>query len=365
MRAGYLPLKQLEKNMEMNELLQAAVDSQASDVLLVDAAPPMFRIDGSLQSTQLEQLTPALLKQLCEQIATAEQLQQLEQEADVDFALSIPTLGRFRVNLHLQNGSYAAAIRLITGSIPDLSDLGLPPAIEQLTRLNMGLVLVTGQTGSGKSTTLAAMIDQINRRDAKHIITLEDPIEFQFRHRRAVVEQREINTDCPSFASGLRHVLRQDPDVILVGELRDLDTIRTTLQAAETGHLVLATLHSSSAPGAIDRIIEVFPADEQAQIRTHLAECLRAVVTQRLLPRAGGSGRVAAQEILVITRAVQNHIREGTSHMLNGVMSVGRKHGMQTMEQAMQQLLINGEVDPEDLESALREATQELVAVEI
>lgn len=333
--------------MEINDLLHAAVDSGASDILLASGAPPIFRIAGELQPAHLEALTPKILEELCCQVLSDEQAEQLRQHQDVDFAMAVPRLGRFRFNIHLQRTSYAAAIRYITNELPSLDQLNLPAAISDLTHARSGLILVTGQTGSGKTTTLASMIDRINQRDAKHIITLEDPIEFQYTHGRSLVEQREIGTDCPSFSSGLRHVLRQDPDVILVGELRDLDTIRTALQAAETGHLVLATLHSSSAAGTIDRIIEMFPPEEQTQVRTHLAECLKAIITQRLLPAADGRGRVAAAEVLIATRPIQTNIREGTAHLIPGMISTGRRVGMQTMEQALKELVLNGRISPE------------------
>ncbi|MEX0718007.1 MAG: type IV pilus twitching motility protein PilT [Planctomycetaceae bacterium] len=341
--------------MEINDLLHAAVDSGASDILLAAGAPPMFRIAGDLQPANLEPLSPPALESLCRQVLSDEQRERLETLRDVDFSVPVPRLGRFRFNIHWQKNSYAAAIRFISDGVPTLDELGLPPVLEQFTRFKHGLVLVTGQTGSGKTTTLAAMIDRINRRDAKHIITLEDPIEYQFTHARSLIEQREVGRDCPSFASGLRHVLRQDPDVILVGELRDLDTIRTALQAAETGHLVLATLHSSSAGGTIDRLIEVFPAEEQGQIRAHLAECLRAVVTQRLLPRADHRGRVAALEILVSTRAIQTSIREASPHLIPGLISTGRRFGMQTMEQALKELFLNQLIDQAAAEEHLTE----------
>ncbi len=342
--------------MDINDLLHAAVDSRASDLLLVTGAPPMLRIDGDLRATELEPLTPRSIEDLCRQLMTPEQAERLRQHQDVDFGVAVPGMGRFRTNVHYQRGGLAAAIRYIPNVIPEFTSLGLPPIVEEFTRLENGLVLVTGQTGSGKSTTLGAMIACINARDAKHIITLEDPIEFQHAHGRSLVEQREIGADCPSFASGLKHVLRQDPDVILVGELRDLDTIRTALQAAETGHLVFATLHSTTAPGAIDRIVEVFPADEQAQVRSHLAECLRGVMTQRLMPRARGRGRVAALEILVANRPVQTSIREGTTHLLPGIISTNPKAGMQTMEQSLRQLALNGQVADDVVVQHLAEA---------
>ncbi len=343
--------------MQINDILRTAVDGGASDVLLAAGAPPMFRIAGDLEPTDMLDLTPPVLEALCQQVLTDEQLAELRKHQDVDFSYSVPQLGRFRFNIHLQRESYAAAIRYINDNILSLDQLGLPPVVEELTRLKSGLVLVTGQTGSGKTTTLAAMIDCINRRDAKHIITLEDPIEFQYEHGRSLVEQREIGADCPSFASGLRHVLRQDPDVILVGELRDLDTIRTALQAAETGHLVLATLHSSSAAGTIDRLIEVFPPGEQTQVRSHLAESLQAVVTQQLLRSADGRGRVAANEILIATRPIQSSIREANTHLIPGMISTGRRVGMQTMEQALKELVLNGRVLAAVVKDRLRELT--------
>jgi twitching motility protein PilT len=340
----------------MNDLLHAAVDSGASDILLAAGAPPMFRIAGELQAADmLAAMTPKSLEQVCRQILSEKQVTQLEKERDVDFSVSIPSLGRFRFNIHMQRGSYAAAIRFIPPEVPSLENLDLPPAVTEFTRLEQGLVLVTGQTGSGKTTTLAALVNHINQRDAKHIITLEDPVEYQYTHARALVEQREIGADCPSFASGLKHVLRQDPDVILVGELRDLETIRTALQAAETGHLVFATLHTSTAAGTIDRIVEVFPAEEQGQIRTHLAECLQGVVTQRLLPAAEPGQRVVAAEILVVNRAVQTSIREATAHLIPGIISTNRRIGMQTMEQAVKELVLNGVLLPDVAEQQLTE----------
>ncbi|MCA9115480.1 MAG: PilT/PilU family type 4a pilus ATPase [Planctomycetaceae bacterium] len=332
--------------MQINDLLHATIDSGASDLLLAAGAPPMYRIDGELRRAPLESLSPRALEELFTRLMSPEQARQLEATHDVDFAHAVPQLGRFRFNIHRQRGTLAAAIRYIACEVPRLADLHLPPVVDQLTRRHDGLVLVTGQTGSGKTTTLAAMIDEISKRDARHIITLEDPIEFQFSHGRSLVEQREIGSDCPDFASGLKHVLRQDPDVILVGEMRDLETIRTAMQAAETGHLVLATLHSTTAAGAVDRIIEVFPPAEQSQIRSHLAECLCAVLTQRLLVGSGG-GRAAAVEVLIATRAIRTSIREGTSHLIPGIISTGRRAGMQTMAQALEELVLNGRILPE------------------
>jgi len=345
--------------MEMNDLLHAAVDSDASDILLVTDAPPMFRIDGELKTTALEPLDPETIRDLCDQVLKEKQKETLEKQKDVDFAITIPRLGRFRFNIHVQRGTLAAAIRRFSNEVTSLSSLELPPVVEELTRMKTGLILVTGQTGSGKSTTLAAMLEAINQRDSKHIITLEDPIEYQFQHGKSLIEQREIGEDCPGFASGLKHVLRQDPDVILIGELRDLDTIRVALQAAETGHLVMASLHVSSAAGVVDRLVEVFPPEEQSQIRSHLAESLRAVITQRLLPAALSSGRVAALEIMLMNRAIQTSIRESTSHLIPGVISTNRRMGMQTMEQALKELLLNGRVEAEVIDEHLQELNGE------
>ena len=341
--------------MEINDLLHAAVDSDASDILLVTDAPPVFRIDGKLKTTTLEPLDPETIRDLCDQILKDKQKETLEKQKDVDFAITIPRLGRFRFNIHVQRGSLAAAIRRYSNDVCTLDNLDLPPVVEEVTHLKTGLILVTGQTGSGKSTTLAAMVEAINQRDAKHIITLEDPIEYQFKHGKSLIEQREIGEDCPDFASGLKHILRQDPDVILIGELRDLDTIRVALQAAETGHLVLASLHASTAAGVVDRLVEVFSPEEQSQIRSHLAESLRAVITQKLLPATLSNGRVAVAEIMLMNRAIQTSIRESTSHLIPSVISTNRRMGMQTMEQALKELLLNGKVDPEVIDEYLQE----------
>lgn len=341
--------------MEINDLLHAAVDSDASDILLVTDAPPVFRIDGKLKTTNLEPLNPDTIRDLCHQILKDKQKETLEKQKDVDFAITIPRLGRFRFNIHVQRGSLAAAIRRYSNDVCTLNNLELPPVVEELTHLKTGLILVTGQTGSGKSTTLAAMLEAINQRDAKHIITLEDPIEYQFQHENSLIEQREIGEDCPDFASGLKHILRQDPDVIMIGELRDLDTIRVALQAAETGHLVLASLHASTATGVVDRLVEVFPPEEQSQIRSHLAESLRAVITQKLLPSDSTNGRVAAAEVMLMNRAIQTSIRESTSHLIPGVISTNRRMGMQTMEQALKELLLNGKADPDVIDEYLQE----------
>jgi twitching motility protein PilT len=324
--------------VELNDLFHAAADSKASDILLVAGAPPMLRVDGELCPTELDPLTPSAVERLIFTQLSEEQAKLLRENGDLDYSMGVPRLGRFRVNAHRQRGSYGLAIRFIPNRIPTLEELKLPKVIDSLARLRQGLVLVTGQTGSGKTTTLAALIERINQENPMHVVTLEDPIEFVFGHGRAIIEQREVGTDCLSFASALRHVVRQDPDIILVGELRDLETISTAISAAETGHLVFGTLHTTSAAGTVDRLIDVFPAAQQPQIRSQLAESLRAVISQRLLPRCGGSGRVPAVEIMFATRAIQRCIREQENHLIPGIIETGRKFGMQSMEQAIAEL---------------------------
>lgn len=333
--------------MNVADLLEAAVDCGASDLHLVPGAPPVFRIHGDL----CPQPHPALVREdvdqfLAEQLTT-EQASLLARAGDVDFALQSARGERYRVNAHRQRGVVALAIRHIPQRIPTIEMLGLPHAITHFTTLERGLVLVTGPTGSGKSTTLAALVDRINRQDAVHIITLEDPTEFVFQSGRALVEQREIGRDCVTFASALRAVVRQDPDIILVGELRDHETIATALTAAETGHLVFGTLHTTSATGTIDRLIDVFPAAQQPQVRSQLSESLAGVVAQQLLPRAETAGRVAAQEVLVATRAIQRCIREEENHLIPGLIETGRKYGMQTMQQAVSALYLAGSISSE------------------
>jgi twitching motility protein PilT len=292
-------------------------------------------------------LTPEDTREFIYSILTTEQRRRLETDLQLDFAYVVPGRARFRVNAYFQRGAVAAAFRLIPSEIVPIDALGLPPIVHELTRRPRGLVLVTGPTGSGKSTTLAAMIDEINQTREEHIVTIEDPIEFVHAHKRCIINQRELGNDATSFASALKAALRQDPDVILVGEMRDLDTISTALTAAETGHLVFATLHTQDAPQTIDRIIDVFPPAQQAQIRVQLSVTLQGVITQQLLPTADGAGRCVACEVLVPTAAVRNLIREGKIHQIPSVIQTGAAQGMQSMDSALATLVRAGTITQE------------------
>jgi len=289
-------------------------------------------------------LTPTDTREIVYSILNSDQRQRLEIDWQLDFSYSIPGQARFRVNAYFQRAALGAAFRLIPFNITKIDDLGLPPIVREFTRKPRGFVLVTGPTGSGKSTTLAAMIDEINETREEHIMTIEDPIEFLHRHKRCLINQRELGTDATTFSSALKAALRQDPDVILVGEMRDLETIHTALTAAETGHLVFATLHTQDAPQTIDRIIDVFPPHQQQQVRVQLAVALQGILTQQLLPTADGSGRVVAVETLVPTPAVRNLIREGKTHQIYSVLQTGGAQGMQTMDSALATLIRQGKI---------------------
>lgn len=329
-------------------LLQQTVELKASDLHLTVGAPPVVRVNGILTSLGYPPLKAEETERLAEELLQGDKLAQFKERGEVDLSYSYPRVGRFRVNVYKQRGTVGIALRVITAEIPTLASLGLPEVIAHLVRRPKGLLLVTGPTGSGKSTTLAAMIDLINEERACHILTLEDPIEYLHRHKKSIVNQREIGMDSSSFAVALRAALRQDPDVILVGEMRDLETISIAVTAAETGHLVLATLHTVDAPQTVDRIIDVFPPGQQGQIRIQLANTLVGVISQRLLPRRDGRGRVAAVEILVSTAAVRNLIREGKVHQLYSVMQTGARHGMQTMDFHLRKLYEKGLIRAED-----------------
>ena len=325
----------------IDDLLRRAHELEASDLHVTPGSAPVVRIRGRIERlTEFEKLSADVTRELIYRILSTTQQKSLETKRSVDLAYSLPGVARFRVNAFFQRQTIGAAFRMIPSEIKSLEELGLPPMLAELASKPRGLVLVTGPTGSGKSTTLAAMIDLINRTRSEHILTIEDPIEFLHWHRNCVVNQREIGGDATTFADALRAALRQDPDVILVGEMRDLETIATALTAAETGHLVFATLHTQSAPQTIDRVIDVFPAEQQDQVRVQLSGTLQGVVTQALIPTADGRGRVAALEILVPDDAVRNLIRQGKIEQIYSGMQTGTERGMQTMEQALAHLVL-------------------------
>ena len=325
----------------IDDLLEQMVGMGASDLHVTVGSPPAFRVRGEIvRAGEYDVFTADDTRSLLYRILTSEQQKQFELKRQLDFAYSLPGHARFRVNVYYQREAVGAAFRLIPQEIKTLEELGLPAELHLLAEKPRGLVLVTGPTGSGKSTTLAAIIDEINRNRSEHILTVEDPIEFVHRHKRCIVNQREIGPDATSFADALKAALRQDPDVILVGEMRDLETISTALTAAETGHLVFGTLHTQSAPSTIDRIIDVFPPAQQQQVRIMIANSLQAIVTQALLPTADGQGRVAALEILLPDDAVRNLIRQAKIEQVYSIMQTNTSRGMQTMEQALADLTL-------------------------
>jgi twitching motility protein PilT len=344
----------------MEELLREAVARKASDLHITVGIPPVLRIDGDLVRTDRPPLKPADTAALLAGIASESLRAAFDEKGELDFSHAIPGLSRFRVNAFRQRGATAIVVRIVAEQVPSLDDLGHPDTLRTLARKPRGLVLVTGPTGSGKSTTLAAMIDLINRERACHIVTLEDPIEYLHRHDKSIVNQREVHADTHSFAAALRAALREDPDVILVGEMRDPETIGTAITAAETGHLVLATLHTSDAAQTIDRIIDTFPPYQQQQIRIQLSLTLQGIVAQQLLPRRDGGGRVCALEILMVTPAVRNIIREGKTHQLTSVIQTGARNGMQTMDNALRDLCRRGLVSAD--EALARASDPEMLA---
>jgi twitching motility protein PilT len=333
----------------IDDLLEQMVGLGASDLHVTVGTPPAFRVRGQiLRAEGFEPLNADDTRMLMYRILSSEQQKHFELKRQLDFAYAMPGLARFRVNVYFQQESVGAAFRLIPQEIKSLEELALPAVLHQLAEYPRGLVLVTGPTGSGKSTTLAAVVDEINRNRSEHILTVEDPIEFVHRHKRCIVNQREIGPDAISFAEALKAALRQDPDVILVGEMRDLETISTALTAAETGHLVFGTLHTQSAPSTIDRIVDVFPPEQQEQVRIMIANSLQAIVTQSLLPTADGVGRVAALEILLPDDAVRNLIRQAKIEQVYSVMQTNTARGMQTMEQSLADLTARRVVSIED-----------------
>jgi twitching motility protein PilT len=323
----------------ITEIFKLVKQQGASDVHLAAGSPPMLRLNDELVPIVKDDLAPEIARKLLYEIMTADQVAYFDQHKEIDFGHEIQGVTRLRCNIFEQRSGIAGVFRLIPTNVLSAEQLGLPKDLLRFCDLKHGLILVTGATGSGKSTTLAALVDHINERHRRHIITIEDPIEFVHRNKRALVNQRELGAHTLSFQAALKSALREDPDIILVGEMRDLGTIQLAVTAAETGHLVFGTLHTKSAHGAVDRIIDVFPSEQQSQIRVQLAESLKGVVAQRLLPKKGGSGRVAAFEILVGTSAVRNAIREGKTHQIESMMQTGKKDGMVTIDTSLLKLL--------------------------
>ncbi len=320
----------------------------ASDLHLVAGHQPVVRVHGDLERIKFKELDNDTLKQMLYEITPEHKMKIFEETGDVDFAYEVPGLARFRVNLFMQQNGIGAVFRQIPSEVKTCDELGLPPVVKRLAHLPKGLVLVTGPTGSGKSTTLAAIIEEANRTRKDHIITIEDPIEFVYKSKKAIINQREVGTHTKSFATALRAALREDPDIILVGEMRDLETISLAIEAAATGHLVFGTLHTISAPSTVDRIIEVFPPEEQEQIRSMLADSLRAVISQALLKRIDKKGRVAALEIMIATPAIRNLIRERKTYQIPSLIQTGKKYGMQSLDDAIMDLLKRGIISPEE-----------------
>jgi len=332
-------------DIDVNAALRKMIAMRASDLHLTAGSPPMVRLDGQLAALDgYERLKPDGLQRSLYSLITQAQREKFEEELELDFSHALVGESRFRVNIYKQRDAVGAVFRQIPYEIKPLEDLGIPAAVSGFAELARGLVLVTGPTGSGKSTTLASLVDLANRNRAAHIVTVEDPIEFLHRHKRSLVNQREVGTDTHSFGNALRHVLRQDPDIILIGELRDLETISVALTAAETGHLVFATLHTQDAAQTIDRIIDVFPAEQQGQVRTQLGTAIQGVVCQALLRRADGPGRAVAVEVMLATPAIRNLIRDGKTHQIYTALQAGAAQGMQSMDQHLADLVKSGAV---------------------
>jgi len=320
--------------LTMKQLLEEMVQRNSTDLHLTTGAPPMYRIDGDLVPTNYEIMTPELIQNLVYSVLNDQQRKKFEMEWELDFSFGIAGLSRFRGNTFRQRGSVAAAIRTIPFEIRGFKELGIPLVVQELAGRPKGLILCTGPTGSGKSTTLAAVIDKVNSERRCHIVTVEDPIEYLFRHKKAIINQRQVGSDTKSFANALKYVLREDPDVVMVGEMRDPETIGTTLTIAETGHLTLATLHTNSAAESVHRIIDVFPPHQQGQVRAQLAFVVEGVITQQLLPKIGG-GRVLSAEVMVATPAIRALVRDEKEHQIYSTIQAGAKYGMQTMNQSL------------------------------
>jgi twitching motility protein PilT len=343
-----------EIGAELKRLFDLVAKESASDLLIGAGAPPVLRVNGQLLRTKGDPLTAEQSAKLVLDILSPDQRKTFDEKRELDFSLAVGRKHRFRVNVYLQKGSVTAAFRPIPEEIPRWDDMGLPDYIPQVAQARQGLVLVTGPTGHGKTTTQAIIIDIINETRACHIITIEDPIEYVHFHKRGIVDQREVGVDTHSFIDALKYVLRQDPDVILVGEMRDLETIQAALRAAETGHLVLATLHTNDAIQTVDRIIDVFPAEQQQQVRFQLSMVLLAILSQRLLPRSDNEGRVIAVELLINTPAVANMIREGKTHQVLGTMETAAKDGMITMDKSVKRLYLEGLISYDEARSHMR-----------
>jgi twitching motility protein PilT len=347
-----------DKIIDMTELLKFAIQSSASDLHISAGEPPMFRIHGDIRKLDMEPLTEDEVHTMIYDILNDQQRKLFEEHRELDFSIALGEYGRFRVNVFIQNRGKAAVLRTIPNVVKSFDELGLPKICRDITKAEKGLVLVTGPTGCGKSTTLATMIDAINSNTSKHIITIEDPIEFIHQSKKCLVNQREVGAHTHSFANALRSALREDPDVILVGEMRDLETISLALTASETGHLVFATLHTSSAPKTIDRIVDVFPPSQQAQTRTMLSETLFAVISQILLKRPGGDGRIPALEIMICTSAIRNLIRESKTAQIVSTLQTSQQVGMQTMDMAVKNLLTRRLITADEAQPILADLTK-------
>lgn len=332
---------------EIVDLLREMVDKRASDLHITSGVPPTFRVDGRLYPGEQDRLTPEVTKRLSYAMLDERRVERFEEEKGLDTSFSIEDLGRFRLNVFYQRGSVASAVRHLPWTVPSMEALGVPAVMREFCEKLHGLVLVSGPTGSGKSTTLASMIDYINATKNVHILSVEDPIEYLHKHKLSIVNQREHDRDTVSFAEAVRQVLRQDPDVICIGEIRDLDTVRTALTLAETGHLVLTTVHTSEAPQAISRIVDIFPSHEQSGVRTQLSLCLEGVLVQQLLPDASGTGRKLATEMMVATPAVRNLIRENNLQQLRSAIETGAKEGMHSLNSSLLSLVHGGNITSE------------------
>jgi len=337
--------------MHINDLLAEAIEREASDLHITTGVPPIIRVYGELSKLDYPELTAKDTLAMLEEVVTEEQAEQFAEFRDIDFSYNIEGMGRFRVNAYRQRGVIGIAFRVIPPEVIPLNNLGLPDVVTDLSRKLSGIILVVGPTGHGKTTTLAGMIDIINTERGCHIVTIEDPIEYVHRHKKSIINQREVGIDAQSFPRALRAALREDPDVILVGEMRDLDTIATAITAAETGHLVLTTLHSGDAATAIDRIIDVFPPHQQGQVKIQLSVTLQGVIAQQLIPRHDRPGRVVATEVMIATPAVRNLIREGKTYQIPSIIQSGIRFGMQTMDTSLQNLYRGGKISAAEYQS--------------